>query len=341
MGKYWFIIIPFIIVVIALGAFIGYSQVKKTPTNSLNMIRNTISGRNVEEFHRLVDVDKILDNAADEILLEKMDEDKTAYSVQQVAEVYNNQIKPDFLNNTKKAIDEYILTGKVTLPNPVQTDAQRWLKHSDMKSCVIESMSKPIVTGDTATAVVYFRNPSLGFSFELTLDLERIKDKDKDKGGWKVVGVKGFEDFNKALKRGLAKKLDSLNAPIRSQMDEIIQIKELNARIGEGDEYGFSQTLKIAMKAEVKSAKPLSKIIGKILVDDGEERENSAPFTIDMAYHPQGLQTFNVDKVLNPFVRGDVNIMKHGMRRSQLIAEIDEIVFLDGSNIKALDRLPD
>ncbi len=339
MGKYWFIIVPFIIVVIALGAFIGYSQVKKTPTNSLNMIRNTISGRNVEEFHRLVDVDKILDNAADEILLEKMDEDKTAYSVQQVAEVYNNQIKPDFLNNTKKAIDEYILTGKVTLPNPVQTDAQRWLKHSDMKSCVIESMSKPIVTGDTATAVVYFRNPSLGFSFELTLDLERIKD--KDKGGWKVVGVKGFEDFNKALKRGLAKKLDSLNAPIRSQMDDIIQIKELNARIGEGDEYGFSQTLKIAMKAEVKSAKPLSKIIGKVLVDDGEERENSAPFTIDMAYHPQGLQTFNIDKVLNPFVRGDVNIMKHGMRRSQLIAEIDEIVFLDGSNIKALDKLPD
>ena len=337
MNKYWFIIIPFLIVVIALGAFIGYSQVKKTPTNSLKVIRNTISERNVEEFHRLVDVDKILDRAADEILLEKMSEDKTAYSVQQVADVYNNEVKPDFIENTKKAIDEYILTGKITLPNPVQTNAQRWLKHSDMKSCVIESMSKPIITGDTASAVVYFRNESLKFSFELTLDLERL---DK-KGGWKIVGVKGFEDFNKALKRGLAKKLDSLNAPIRSQMDEIISIKELNARIGEGDEYGFSQTLKIAMKADVKSSKPLSKIIGHIIVDDGEERENNAPFTIDMAYHPQGLQTFNIDKVLNPFVRGDVNIMKHGMRRNQLRAEIDEIIFLDGSNIKAMDKLPD
>ena len=301
------------------------------------MIRNTISERNVEEFHRLVDVDAILDNAADEILLEKMSEDKTPYSMQQVADVYNNEVKPDFLNVTKSAIDEYILTGKITLPNPVQTNAQRWLKHSEMASCVIESMSKPIITGDTATAVAYFRNDALKFSFELKLDLERLEKK----GGWKIVGVKGLEDFNKALKRGLAKKLDSLNAPIRSKMDEIIKIKELNARIGEGDEYGFSQTLKIAMKAEVKSSKPLSKIIGHILVDDGEERENTAPFTIDMAYHPQGLQTFNVDKVLNPFVRGDVNIMKHGMRRSQLVAEIDEIIFLDGTNIKALDKLPD
>ena len=336
MNKY-FLIVPVLIVAIAIGGFIGYSQVKRTPTNALKVIRNTISERNVEEFHRLVDVDAILDNAADEILLEKMSEDKTAYSMQQVADVYNNEVKPDFLNVTKSAIDEYILTGKITLPNPVQTNAQRWLKHSEMASCVIESMSKPIITGDTATAVAYFRNDALKFSFELKLDLERLEKK----GGWKIVGVKGLEDFNKALKRGLAKKLDSLNAPIRSKMDEIIKIKELNARIGEGDEYGFSQTLKIAMKAEVKSSKPLSKIIGHILVDDGEERENTAPFTIDMAYHPQGLQTFNVDKVLNPFVRGDVNIMKHGMRRSQLVAEIDEIIFLDGTNIKALDKLPD
>ena len=170
----------------------------------------------------------------------------------------------------------------------------------------------------------------------MELDLERI-----EKNTWKIVGAKGFEDYNRSLKRALAKKLDQLNAPIRNQMDDIIQIKELTARIGEGDEYGFSQTLKIAMKAEVKSSKPLSKIVGKILVDDGQERENAAPFTIDMAYHPQGLQTFNIDKVLNPFVRGDVNIMKHGMRRSQLQAEIDEIIFLDGTNLKTMDKLPD
>ena len=335
MNK-WIIILPVLIVAIAIGGLIGYAQIQKMPASTLKTIRDSINGRNVEEFHNLVDVDNILDHAADEILLEKMNEDTAAYSVQQVAEVYNNQIKPDFINVTKQAIDEYIQSGKYTLPNPVQTDAQRWLKHAELKSCVIESMSRPVFTGDTATALVYFRNDALKFSFELELQLERA-----DKKTWRIVGVKGFEDFNKSLKRALAKKLDSLNAPIHAQMDEIINIKEINAKIGEGDEYGFSQTLKIAMKAEVKSNRPLSKIIGKILVDDGEERENAAPFTIDMAYHPQGLQTFNIDKVLNPFVRGDVNIMKHGMRRSQLRAEIDEIVFLDGSNIKAMDKLPD
>ena len=335
MNK-WLLLIPILIVAIAIGAFLGYSQIKKTPSSEIKIIRNTINEHNVEAFHRLVDVDNILDNAADTILTEKLNENTTAYSVQQVAEVYNNQMKPDFLNVTKSAVDEYIQTGKITFPNPIQTDAQRWLKHSEMDSCIIESMGKPVYTGDSATAVVYFKNTNLKFTFELKLDLEKI-----DKKTWKIVGVKGFEDYNKSLKRALDKKLDYLNTPIRAKMDDIIKIQELNARIGEGDEYGFSQTLKIAMKADVKSDKPLSKILGHILVDDGEERENSAPFTIDMAYHPQGLQTFNIDKVLNPFVRGDVNIMKHGMRRSQLSAEIDEIIFLDGTNIKVMDKLPD
>ena len=335
MNK-WLLLIPILIVAIAIGAFLGYSQIKKTPSSAIKIIRNTINEHNVEAFHRLVDVDNILDNAADTILTEKLNENTTAYSVQQVAEVYNNQMKPDFLNVTKSAVDEYIQTGKITFPNPIQTDAQRWLKHSEMDSCIIESMGKPVYTGDSATAVVYFKNTNLKFTFELKLDLEKI-----DKKTWKIVGVKGFEDYNKSLKRALDKKLDYLNTPIRAKMDDIIKIQELNARIGEGDEYGFSQTLKIAMKADVKSDKPLSKILGHILVDDGEERENSAPFTIDMAYHPQGLQTFNIDKVLNPFVRGDVNIMKHGMRRSQLSAEIDEIIFLDGTNIKVMDKLPD
>ena len=334
--KKWLIILPILIILIVIGIFIGYSQIKNTPKSILKNVRNTISSHNVEEFHKLVDIDKILDHAADEILTEKMNEDTTAYSVHQVSEVYNNQVKPDFLNVTKNAVEEYIKTGKVTFPNPLQTDAQRWLKHSEINSYVIESMSKPVFTGNSATAVVYFKNTDLKFTFELELDLEKA-----DKKTWKIVGVKGFEEYNKLLKHALDKKLDRLNIPIRDKMDDIIKIQELNARIGEGDEYGFSQTLKIAMKADVKSDKPLSKIMGRILVDDGEERENSAPFTIDMAYHPQGLQTFNVDKVLNPFVRGDVNIMKRGMRRSQLRAEIDEIIFLDGTNLKVMDKLPD
>ena len=340
MNKILFIIVPIFIAAIVGGIFIGVNQMKKNPSNSLNTIRKTISDHNIDEFNKLVDVDKILDYAADDILTEKLSEDKAAYSVQQVANTYNNEIKPDFINVTKNAIDEYVKTGHITLPKDNLTNAQRWLRNSAINDCVIENMSKPKIIGNgkEATALVYFRNNNLKFTFEIELQLERI-----DNNQWKIVGAKGFNDYNKGLKRALDKKLDSLNAPIQDQIDEIIEVKDLNARIGEGDEYGFSQTLRIALKANVKSSKPLSKILGNIFIDDGNEESNNSitPFTIDMAYHPQGLQTFNVDKVLNPFVRGDVNIMKHGLKRSAIHVEINEVIFLDGTNIKILDRLPD
>ena len=338
MNKLLFGIVSIFIIAIIGGVFIGYSQMKKNPSNSLKMIRNTITEHNIDEFNRLIDIDKILNTAADEILVEKMSEDKTAYSMQQVANVYNNEVKPDFLNVTKQAVEEYIRNGQVTFPNGALTNAQRWLKRSEINSCVIENISKPKFVGNDATAIVYFKNNDLKFTFEIELDLEKI-----DKNQWRIVGAKGFNEYNKALKRALDKKLDSLNAPIHDQLAEIVNIKDITAKIGEGDEYGFSQTLRIAIKADIKSNKPLSKVLGNILIDDNSESENDSktPFTIDMAYHPQGLQTFNVDKVLNPFVRADVNIMKHGLRRSALRTEINEIIFLDGTSIKILDKLPD
>ena len=336
MNK-WFIIIPlFLIAAVGAGVLGAYAQIKKQPSNSLKIIRTAINDHDVETFNKFVDVDKILETAAAEILAEKINEDKTAYSMQQASNVYNNEMKPDFINVTKNAVAEYIKNGQVTFNKDSMTNAQRWLKKSEINAYVIESMSKPVYSGDTANAVVYFRNNELKFSFELELELEKF-----DKNKWRIIGVKGFEDYNKALKRALGKKLDSLNAPIRSQLAEIVNVKDLKAIIGPGDEYGFSQTLKIALKADVKSSKPLARIVGKILIDGENDNESATPFVIDMAYHPQGLQTFNIDKVLNPFVREDVNIMKRGLRRNAIHAEIDEVDYLDGTQLKTLDKLPD
>ena len=326
----------FILAAIGIGLFISYNQMQKMPANSFRIIREAIAAHDVETFYKMVDIDAILDTAAEEILVEQLNQDTTNYSMQQVANTYNNELKPDFISVTKRAVDEYLTTGRVNLDAIAMTNTQRWLKRSSINSCEIIGISKPAIMGQNGSALIMFRNSALNFSFELELELERLEP-----DGWKIINAKGFTDYNKALKRALDKKLAALNAPIYSQLNEIVNVQELNARIGEGDEYGFSQTLKIAMKADVKPNKPLARIVGKIIIGYNDDSANPAPFVIDMAYHPTGLQTFNIDKVLNPFVRADVDIMKHGLRRSALRAEIDEVDFLDGTVIKVLDQLPD
>ena len=325
-----------LMLVVGIGVLVTYYGLQNQPSNSFKTIRKSIAEHDAETFYKMVDIDAILNTAAEEILVEQINNDKTAYSMQQAASLYNNELKPDFISITKRAVDEYIANGRVSFDSVAMTNTQRWLKRSSINSCEIEGISKPAMMGENGSALIMFHNTDLKFSFELELELERTED-----GGWRIVNAKGFQDYNKALNRALDKKLAALNAPIYSQLNEIVNVQDLSARIGEGDEYGFSQTLRIAMKADVKAPKPLSKIVGKIIIGYNDEDSNPSPFVIDMAYHPTGLQTFNIDKVLNPFVRADVDIMRHGLRRSALRAEIDEVDFLDGTSIKILDRLPD
>ena len=139
----------------------------------------------------------------------------------------------------------------------------------------------------------------------------------------------------------MKKKLERINAPVRNEMKDIFAVKGFDAKVVEGDEYGFSRTMKVAIKADVKSEKNLSKIIGKIIIVGKDGDEGVTPFEIDMAYKPKGLQTFNVDKVLNPFVKQDAEAMKHGLKKSAIHIEITEVDFMDGTTLKQFDELPE
>ena len=173
------------------------------------------------------------------------------------------------------------------------------------------------------------------FNFELELELTEADN------GWRITGAKGFEDYYSGYSRALRKRLDSLNTPIVHKINEIFMLKSFKIEDSDGDEYGFSQTLTIAIKADVKSDKPLAQVLGNITLNGKGSRESVTPFTIDMTGHEQGVQTFRVSKTLNPFKKTDADAMKHGFRKKDMRIEVTEIIFADGTNLKLLDELPD
>ena len=337
MKKFLLIIFLLIILVaLGIGSFRAYNQLKNMPIKSMTNIQDTIDQRDTENFYKLVDVDNVLNTAAEEILTAQINAEinSTAYSMQEVANIYE-QRKPEFISASKSAVNDYITGGKVNFQNNL-TPTQKWLKDSEINSCVIKNISKPKVKDNSATSKVEFYNQSLLFSFEINFALEKI-----DNDTWKIVGATGFENYLAGLNRALKKKLERINAPVRNEMKDIFAVKGFDAKVVEGDEYGFSRTMKVAIKADVKSEKNLSKIIGKIIIVGKDGDEGVTPFEIDMAYKPKGLQTFNVDKVLNPFVKQDAEAMKHGLRKSAIHIEIVEVDFMDGTSLKQFDTIPE
>ena len=323
-------------VAVGVGAFQNFQELKKRSGNPALVARQAVEAHDLETFEKAVDLDKMIERAAEEILTEQINSTlaPTAYSMDELNLRYE-KLKPDFVNAAHAAVEEFISTGKVIFPNEL-TDAQKFFKESGATSCEIKTVSKPQKDGSSKIVTVNFQNTQLKFNFELELELEPVEE-----NSWRIVDAKGFENFYVGYRRALRRKLDSLNLPIGRKMDEIFKVKGFSLQSGDGDEYGFSQTLEISIKADVKSEKPLAKIIGNVILRGKDERESFAPFAIDMTGVEQGVQIFNVTKTLNPFVRADADAMKHGFKKNDIQIEVTEIIFADGTNLKLLDRLPD
>ena len=319
------------------GIFASRSWYKQNQLNENPAIlaRQAVEAHDLETFKLYVDLDKVIDAAAEEILTEQINSTlaPTAYSMDELQSRYE-ELKLDFVKCAKAAAEEYISTGKVTFPND-PTEAQKFFKKSGVASCEIKTISKPMKRDDARIVTMMIHNPQMKFNFEVELTLEPAGEVD-----WRITSAKGFEDYYNGYRRSLRRKLDSLNAPIIRQMDSIFKVKSFSVKNEGGDEYGFSQTLDIEIKASIQSDKPLAKIIGNVILHGKDDHESFTPFVIDTDA-AQGLQTFHVTKTLNPFIRADVDAMKHGFRKNDLRIEVTEIIFADGTNLKELDSLPD
>ena len=329
-----------VLLILAIGvgvaAFQNWQEIKKRSANPAVEARQAVEARDLETFKKFVDLDALVEKAAEEILTEQINETlaPAAYSMDELNLRYE-KLKPDFVSAATSAAEEYISTGKVTFQKNL-TDAQKFLKDSGAASCEIKSISKPQKEGSEKIVTIIFYNAQLKFNFELELELEPV-----DENFWRITDAKGFESFYNGYRRALRQKLDSLNAPIARKMDEIFKVKSFTLKSEGGDEYGFSQTLDITLKADVKFDKPLAKVIGRVILRGKDDRESLAPFEIEGNKIEQGVQTFSVTKTLNPFVRADADAMKHGFKKNDIRIEVSEIIFADGTTLKPLDRLPD
>lgn len=335
--KKLLLLIPFVIVGLLAGLYGAYRYYQTMPGQSLKTIRTSISEHDWETFRSYVEVDAILQAAADDLLMEKMNQDKSVYSMQQLTETYEQQVRPEFLQVTQKRVQEYIEKGRMSFPQGQGlSPTERWLKQGEFNAMTISGISKPIVQHGEADIVINFTNPDLKASFEIGARLVQQAD-----GTWKLMELSKLPEFSRAMEKALAAKLDRLNTPIRQEMESVFQVQDLRAEITQGDEYGFSELLRVWIRADIKSEKPMAQITGRVRIEAPEAEDTFAPFVLDMAYKPKGVQTITVDKVLNPFVRSDVKIMHKGLKKSALHVEVTGVTYLDGTSLQLLTELPE
>ena len=338
MKKILIIAVPIVLIALTamgVGSWQAMRKVQTLPAHSIKVIADAAENHSAEIFYKLVDVDKILEIAAEEIVTAKINSevDAMSYSTLELTESYEN-LKQDFINSAKIALESYFSTGKFKFS--ADTEMQNWLKKSGVETCHIKSYSDPAVIDGLAHTQVYIHNDEMNFSFEVEIMLERISETE-----WRIVNAKGFDGYFLGVQRGLNMKLASLNAPIQSKIAETFEVKKFSTEITDGDEYGFSKNLKILLDADFFSERPVERIIGRVIIDGRDGNLSSTSFTIEITDEKSGLQTFEINKTLNPFVKKDSDVMKRGLKKRELHIEITEIDYADGTVLKEYDKLPE
>ena len=339
MKKVLMIAAPLILIAaVAMGVcnWQAMQKIQTLPAYSLKVIRDSIENHDAETFYKLVDVDKILNIAAEEILTAKINDgvDAMNYSTLELSNAYESQ-RQDFIDAAKIFLNQYLTTGKINFPAE-PTEMQAWFKKSGLATCSIKNYSEPTIIDGVAIVKVYFHNAEMSSSFEVEIQLERISDTE-----WRVINAKGFEGYFLGYKRGLQLKLQTLNAPIQDKIAETFDVKKFSTEITDGDEYGFSKTLKISVDADFVPEKPVEKIAGRVMLDRRDGNKSYTPFSLRITDDTKGLQTFVIEKVLNPFVKADSDVMKRGLKKTHLKIEVTEIDYTDGTVLKEYEILPE
>ena len=339
MKKFLIIAVPLILVAaVAMGvcSWQAMQKVQTLPSYSIKIIRESAENHDAETFYRLVDTEKILEIAAEEILTEKINDglNSMTYSTLELSNTYEN-LREDFIGTGKIFLKDYISTGKVNFPADL-TEMQEWLKKSGVDTCRVNNYSNAIVRDGVAYSTINFHNGEMNFDFEIEVAMQKLNEHE-----WRIIEAKGFEGYYLGVNRALKIRLESLNAPIKDKIAETFEVKKFSTEITEGDEYGFSQNLKISLDADFFSDKPVEKIIGRVIIDGRDGNAGITPFELEVIDAENGVQTFEINKTLNPFVKQDSDVMKRGLRKSALHIEITEIDYLDGTILKEYDRLPE
>ena len=339
MKKILMIAAPLVLIALTamgVGSWQAMQKLQTLPVYSLKVIRESAENHDAETFYKLVDAEKILKIAAEEIVTAKINDgvNSMIYSTLELANTYEN-LREEFIEAATPALSEYVSTGKINFPE-YPTEIQKWLKKSGVDTCTINNYSTPVISDGAAYATVNFHNGAMNFDFEVEVTMQKLNDTE-----WKIIDAKGFEGYYLGVKRALKIKLESLNTPVREKIAQTFDVKRYAAEIAEGDEYGFSKTLKISLETEFFTDKPIEKIIGRVILDGRDDNAGITPFEIEINNVENGLQTFEINKILNPFVKQDSDIMKHGFRKNTLHVEVTEIDYLDGTRLKQIDKLPD
>lgn len=341
MQKKGFIIALIVLLCIVLGVG-GYMYYKRTPTYSLNIIKESVEKHDFDTFSRHVDTENIISCAYDDLLDIAMEDSGTDQNIKGLGSGFAKMLKPNIVSALNDEIKQFVKNGNTTSDDTQdsknkkageQQAGDNIKKKMDIDNVVFKSIKDSRTDGDFTIVGIEVTDKRLKHNFVIELKMLQLDD-----GTWKITKISNLKGFIKEIEKVTKEKLAELNKPIQDEINSKISLQSPTAEIVNSDPWGISKTLKLTIPAKFNTDKHIVRIEGNIKAQTPSNENFDMPYAvsvdsskvntnIEMGYH------------LNMFMSHDADMMKNGISGYTFSIDINKIVYEDKTTLELKKEL--
>lgn len=225
------IAIVVLVCILAGGSVWYFIYFTKTPTYSMNLIKESIEKHEIVTFKKHVDLDNLLSRGYDDFTSAIIDSDSTMKpEAKAMVSGFIQMLKSPVTLGLKDAISRYVETGKWTedntdqqQKNPTDIDPEKIAEKSGLKDSVFRGVAYEKKDGKTATIGITIFDKMANKEAILAIQMRELDD-----GTWQLTEIANFKEYlmqmeqskNEILKKYVDDTQPILNKYI-STMDEL------------------------------------------------------------------------------------------------------------------------
>lgn len=223
-------IIGIIIALIIVGACSYFFYYTKTPTYSLNLIKDSIQKHDVATFKKHVDLDSLISRGYDDLMVINTNDLKDNSPGTAFAKGLIEMMKPTITNALKDGTLRAVESGKWedTSSNEqaetISVKSDQMADRAGIKSASFKAIEYTKKDGKTAIVGIKINEPSLEKDYVLDIKMRELDD-----GTWQVVEISNLKDYltelDKAKKIALKKYADETNVITEKYNKDLAQVQ--------------------------------------------------------------------------------------------------------------------
>lgn len=338
-------IIAIVLVVILLGSLGGYLfYYIKTPTYSLNMIREAIQKHDLATFNKHVDTETLLSRGFDDLIASNMEKD-TDPAAKSFAAGFVQMLKPTIISALNDGIKRFVETGKFEESNKADENKvesknispQDITKRTGFDKSQFKGIAYTKKDGKTAIVGINLFDKQLSKDFVLDIKMRELDD-----GTWQIAELSNLKEYIQAIEKAKKAKLEELNKPIQAQLRQAVSIGNINCSIVPRDRFGFSSDLQAKIPRTIQTDKSIVELKGILTVKNSNDNLlfTGTFFSKDVSSKgKEATMTFRFN--LNQFIKEQKTLMNLSADSMKPEVSITSIKYDDGTIVELYKELPE